>query len=209
MVEVLKIDEEDLNPDVLKKMVEAIYASEMVIYPTETVYGLGADATSDGAAVKVFKAKSRPLEEPISVAVDSLSMSYQVGKVYLEEENLIRKLMPGPLTIIVEARPLISKLLLGGTEKVGIRIPNQPVTLKLIEMVGSPITSTSANITGKSAPRELDEALEQLGDFVEYAIDAGPSSVGESSTVVDTTGDDLRVIREGPISESKIRSVIG
>lgn len=208
MVEVLKVDGHNPDPEELKRVCEAIYASELVVYPTETVYGLGADATSDEAVGKVFKAKSRPLEEPISVAVDSLSMSYQVGKIYLEEEKLIRKFLPGPLTIIVEARPLVSNLLLGGTEKIGIRIPDQPVTLKLIEIVGGPITSTSANITGHPAPIEVGEAVEQLGDFVEYAIDAGSSSIGESSTVVDMTGDDLRIIREGPISESEIRSVI-
>ncbi len=208
MAEVLKVDGDNPDSDELKRVCEAIYASELVIYPTETVYGLGADAASDEAVVKVFKAKSRPLEEPISVAVDSLSMSYQVGKIYREGEDLIQEFLPGPLTIIVEARPLVSNLLLAGTEKVGIRIPDQPVTLKLIEMLRGPITSTSANITGNQAPRSVDEALDQLGEFVEFAIDTGPPTVGKSSTVVDTTGDDLSIIRKGPISESEIRSVI-
>jgi len=158
-----------------------IKSGDLVIYPTETVYGLAADASSDKATAKVFQAKSRPMEKPISIAVDSLSMAYRVGKLSPQEEKIIRKFLPGPLTVLVKSRPVISSLLSAGTEKIGIRIPDHPVALKLIKAVGGPITSTSANISGSQPPENVEEALDQLGESAKLALDAGISSSGNPS----------------------------
>lgn len=208
MVEVLEIDEGDPDIGVLRRSAEVIGSGDLVIYPTETVYGLAGDATSDEAVARVFEKKSRPLERPISVAVDSLSMAYQVGKLSLREENLIQKFLPGPLTILVEARPYVSGLLTAGGDKVGVRIPDHRVALGLIEAVGGPITSTSANLTGQPAPREVRDSVRQLGEYVELALDAGRSPGGEPSTVVDVVGEKIEIIRKGPISRSSIESAL-
>ncbi len=207
MVEILSVDKKNPNPDTLRKAVEAIRSKKLVIYPTETVYGLAADATSNEAVSKVFEAKSRPSDNPISAAVNSLSMSSKIGKLSQKEEKIIKKLLPGPLTLIVESRPMVSDLLTAGTGKIGIRIPDHPVVLKFIELLNGPITSTSANITGNPDPLTVDEAVEQVGDFVEFAIDVGESKVGKASTVIEVTDSNVKIIREGPISESKILSV--
>ncbi len=142
------------------------------------------------------------------MALNSLSMSYRVGKLTQNEENIIRKLLPGPLTVVVEARPVLSSLLFGGTGKVGIRIPDHSVVLELVRLLGGPITSTSANISGEPSPLNVNEAVEQVGDFVEYALDVGVVEFGEASTVVEVSDSDVEILREGPISRLDILSVL-
>lgn len=171
------------------------------------MYGLAADPMSDRAVAKIYETKSRPLEKPISVAVDSLSMAYFVGKLNDKAETLIQNFLPGPLTVIVEKRPIISDLLSAGTDNVGIRIPDHPIALGFIRKLGSPITSTSANISGGPDPLDVNQAVEQVGEGVEIALDAGVSKGGQPSTVVDVTRG-LEIVRSGPISESDIRSVL-
>ncbi|KXA97327.1 hypothetical protein AKJ40_03605 [candidate division MSBL1 archaeon SCGC-AAA259M10] len=192
----------------LQEAIKAIRSGKMVVYPTETVYGLGADATSDEAVSRVFEAKSRSFDRPVSIAVDSLSMCYRVGKLYREEETLIREFLPGPLTVLVEPRPVLSDVLSADTGKVGIRIPDLSVTRKLIESVGGPITSTSANVSGRPSPTTVADALNQLGGSVAVAIDIGESTLGTSSTVVEVLEGDVEIIREGPVSRSQIVSAL-
>ncbi|KXB07608.1 hypothetical protein AKJ51_00915 [candidate division MSBL1 archaeon SCGC-AAA382A20] len=200
---------EEPEPGLLQNAVESLKSGKLVVYPTETVYGLGADATSDEAVTRVFNAKSRSRDDPVSIAVDSLSMSYYVGKLGPIEETLIRKLLPGPLTVLVEYRPVLSNILSAGTGKVGVRVPDQPVTRKLIRLFGGPITSTSANISGKDSPTSVDEALNQLGSSVDFVIDVGESLIGESSTVVDVVEGEIEIVREGPLSKFEIESALG
>lgn len=208
MVEILSVKEEKPDSEKLGRAAEVVKSGDLVVYPTETVYGIAADASSDEATAKVFKAKARPLEKPISVAVDSLSMAYYVGKVTSQEEILIEEFLPGPLTVLVETRPAVSEILSAGTGKIGIRVPDNSAALELIKTVGGPITSTSANVSGNPAPARLDEAIDQLENHVELALDVGELPIGEPSTVVDVTGEDIRILREGPVSESDIRSVL-
>lgn len=208
MSEIVSVDKGDPQTSALRKATEAIERGELVIYPTETVYGLAADASSDEAVAKVFKAKSRPLKNPIPVAVDSLSMAFHVGKITRREEDLIREFLPGPLTLVVESRPSVSDMLSAGTGNIGVRIPDNSVALGLIKFFGGPVTSTSANISGAPAPTDVDEALNQLGEKVELALDAGRSPGGKPSTVVKVSDDDVQIIREGPIPKSDILSAL-
>ncbi len=206
MVKVVKICEDE-SSEAIEEAADLIDRGELVIYPTETVYGLGADATSDEAAYKIFEAKKRPFEKPISIAVDSLSMAYYAGKLSRLAEDLIQEFLPGPLTVIVEKRPVISDVLSAGTKKIGIRIPDHPVALGIIRRFGRPITTTSANISGESEPFGVNEAVNQLEKSISLAIDSGRSKSSGPSTVVDLT-EGLRMVREGPLSESKIRSFL-
>ncbi len=208
MVEILKVEQKNPDMDILKKAADAIRLGKLVIYPTDTVYGLAADATSDDAAKKVFDAKSRSRDKPISIAVNSLSMAYYAGKITEDAERLVQEFLPGPLTILVGKRPSISDLLSAGTEKIGIRIPDHPTVLNLIEIVGKPITTTSANISGNKSPVEVGEAIDQIGDHVEFAIDTGKAKLGKASTVVDVTESKPVIIREGPIPASELKPVI-
>lgn len=207
MVKILEV-KPNANVDAITEAASAIRAGGLVIYPTETVYGLGADAFSSKAVTKIFKIKGRESKKPIPIAVNSIDMARQVAEITPAAEVLFTKLLPGPLMIVARAKSDISKLITAGTENVGIRVPNHPVALKLIDFVGGPITSTSANLSGKPAPLTVREALEQLGGKVDVALDAGKCKLGVPSTVVDTTAQRLKILRKGPISEEKIKKLL-
>jgi L-threonylcarbamoyladenylate synthase len=208
VVKVLSIRGRSPRVDVIAEAAATIRAGGLVIYPTETVYGLGADACSDEAVAKVFAAKARPIEEPISIAVSSLEMARQFTRITPKAEVMFKKFLPGPLTVVLKAKPKISQLLTAGTGKLGVRVPEHPVALKLLDFVGGPVTSTSANISGRPAPSTVKEALVQIGKSVDLAIDAGRCKLGAPSTVVDLTVEPFEILREGPVSEEKIRRAL-
>jgi len=208
MVKILDIVEKKIDVSAIAEAATAIRAGDLVIYPTETVYGLGADALSDKAIKKIFKLKGRETEKPIPIAVNSIDMASQVAELTPAAEVLFKKFLPGPLMIVARAKSNVSELITAGTGKVGIRFPDHPVALKLIYFVGGPITSTSANISSKPAPLTVREALEQLGGKVDVALDAGKCRLGVPSVVVDTTARHLKILRKGPISEEKIKKLL-
>lgn len=174
-----------------------------VVYPTETVYGLAADATSDEAVRKVFAIKSRDTKNPISIAVNSHEMLKKFAELSRPPEKLAKKLLPGPVTLILRAKAGVSKLLTTDG-KIGIRMPDHPVSRGLVEASGGPITSTSANVSGHPPPTTAREALEQVGNRVELALDAGRCRFGKPSTVVDLTADPPRILREGAMKRAEI-----
>ncbi len=208
MTEVVKVNINNPNREILKDIADDIREGRLVIYPTETVYGLGGNASDDEAAEKVFEVKQRSRDKPISIAVNDLSMTYYACKVTKDVERLIHEFLPGPLTIVAEKRPSISDVLSADTDKIGIRIPDHSIARDIIDLVRRPITTTSANISGGDAPVNVEEAIDQIGSDVELAVDAGTCELKESSTVVDVTGDKVELIREGPISESDILAVL-
>lgn len=201
---ILKVSEKAPSPKAISEAAATIKVGGLVVYPTETVYGLGADVCSDEAVGKVFKAKARPLESPISIAVSSLEMARQFTELTPKAEEIFKKLMPGPVTVVLRAKPTISRLLTAGTGKIGVRVPDHPVALRLINSVGGPITSTSANLSGKPAPSTVREAMKQIGKSVDLVLDAGECKLGVPSTVVDLTEKPFKVLREGPVAEEVI-----
>jgi L-threonylcarbamoyladenylate synthase len=208
MVKILDIVGKKIDVCAIAEAATAIRAGDLVIYPTETVYGLGADALSDKAIKKIFRLKGREAEKPIPIAVNSIDMARQVAELTPAAEMLFKKLLPGPLMIVARAKPNVSKLITAGTGKVGIRFPDHPVALKLIDFVGGPITSTSANLSSKPALLTVRDALEQLGGKVDVALDAGKCRLSVPSTIVDATARHLKILRKGPISEKKIKKLL-
>ncbi len=209
MVKILEVSQKEPSVGAIAEAAATIRDGGLVVYPTETVYGLGTDACSDEAVAKVFVAKARPLKNPISIAVDSLDMARQFTRLTPRAKVIFKKFLPGPLTLILQAKPTISKLATAGTGKVGVRVPDHPVALKLIDFVGGPITTTSANLSGKPAPSTVREALDQLGKHIDLALDADKCKLGMPSTVVDLTGGRLEILREGPVTSEEVRKVLG
>jgi len=193
---------------ILQKSEEALDSGDLIVYPTDTVYGLGADATSDEAVKKVYEAKSRSEENPISVIVDSLSMAERVASLDANEKRVIRKMFPGPLTIVSDSNSYVSDRLTGNTGKIGIRIPDHALVIDLVSRLGRPMTTTSANITGGKTSRSPEEAIDQVGDSVEIVIDDGELEESDPSTVFEIEDSNVKIIREGPISKSTIRKVL-
>lgn len=192
----------------IKEAANIIKTGGLVIYPTETVYGLGANPKNRIAVLKVFGAKNRPLDNPLSVAVKNLNQADEIVYLNKSVKKIAKAFLPGPLTIVLRKKALLPKELTGGLDKVGIRIPNHPVALRLVELAG-PITATSANLSGHPAPKTADDAKEQLGDKVDFVLDAGICGSGQPSTVVDLSVEDkFEILREGNISKKMIEDVL-
>jgi len=181
----------DMTGETIPKAVEILKRGGVVVYPTETCYGLGADATNPEAIMKVYKIKKRPLSQPISVIVDSIEMIKEYAVINRDVERLVEKYMPGPLTLVVRNKNF-PKILCGGGIKIGFRIPDHVVALELVRAFGKPITATSANIHGEPNPYKAPRL-----PGVDFVIDYGELPHRDPSTVYDTLL--KKVIREGPV----------
>jgi len=184
--------------DPVEKAAQVLMHDGIVIYPTDTVYGLGGDAFSDEAILKVYEAKRRPLSQPVSIAVASGDMIHGVAKVDSDAAGFIDHFLPGPVTVVLPARNCVPGILTGGTGLIGIRFPCHPLALRLISLIDTPITATSANLSGAKDPVIPDECHVAH----DYLIDGGELP-GTPSTVVDLTNS--RILRAG----AQVDQVIG
>ena len=174
----------------IEKAVSVLNRDGLVVYPTETVYGLGADALSDTAVLRIYEAKKRLLGKPVSIAVSDIDMIYGVACVDELSEIFIKKFLPGPVTIILPAKQVLPEALTGGTGMIGIRYPDHQIALQLISALDSPITSTSANISGEVSPT----TAEMVNVPHDYMIDGG-ALPGTPSTVVNLA--ERKIVRPG------------
>lgn len=176
--------------DPVEKAVSILRHDGLVIYPTDTIYGLGADALSEEAITRVYEAKRRPFSAPISVAVCSCDMIHGIARVDDYAAGFIDRFLPGPVTVVLPARNSLPEMLTGGTGRIGVRIPRHPVALRLIGLLDAPITATSANTTGARDP-VVPGDCNVPHDFL---IDGGRLP-GTASTVIDLSS--LEIIRPG------------
>ena len=181
--------------DIIDKAVSVLMHDGTIVYPTETVYGLGADAFSDEAILKVYEAKKRPLTMPISIAVSDFDMLAAVAYVEPRMHAFIEAFLPGPVTVILTSRRLVPDILTGGTGMIGIRMPAHDLALRIIERFDAPITATSANLHGAKDPQTPDECAVPR----ELLIDGGRLP-GISSTVVDLNNN--KILRRGAQAEA-------
>ena len=192
----------------IKEAAAIIKAGGLVVYPTETVYGLGASAFSRIAVLKVFAAKKRPLDNPLSVAVKDIKQADEIAYVNTAARKLAKVFLPGPLTIVLKKKANLPKELTSGSGKVGIRIPRNEIAIRLIELAG-PITATSANISGQQPITTADEARKQLAGRVDFVLDGGPSQIGVESTVVDVSEEGkCEILRDGAIARVAIKDAL-
>ena len=191
---------------------QALQQGEIVSFPTETVYGLGAIATSQEAVLKVFEAKGRPSDNPLIVHISDIhQMTSTVEEVPEIALTLAKAFWPGPLTMILKAKPgIYAPALSAGLPTVSFRMPNHPVTLELITKVGIPLVGPSANLSTKPSPTKVEHVFEDMNGRIRGIVDGGSSTVGVESTVIDLTNEEGPVIlRPGVITKDQIESVIG
>ncbi|MGE5114102.1 MAG: L-threonylcarbamoyladenylate synthase [Acidobacteriaceae bacterium] len=182
----------------------------LVAFPTETVYGLGANALDRAAILRIFEAKERPAWDPIIVHASSQSMLRNLVRVWPEKaQALAEKFMPGPLTLLLPKRDIIPSVCTAGRDKVGVRIPSHPVARALIDAAQTPIAAPSANLFGGTSPTTAAHVLKDLDGRIDVVIDAGPADVGVESTVIDPTQEDPVIYRPGGITREQIEEVIG
>lgn len=197
--------EEEINWKELKKAAQLIKQGGIAIFPTETVYGIGANGFDERAISKLYEIKQRPLTKPISLLVYSIDMINSIAEnITKEEYALMKKFMPGPLTIILKKKKIIPNILTANSDTVGIRMPANEIALKLIEYAGVPIATSSANISGKESNTKVNESLKELKEKVDVFIDGGESKIGIASTVVQIVNGKPKIFREGAIKEQEI-----
>lgn len=166
--------------DKIQEAASVLHRDGIIVYPTETVYGLGADALSEHAIHRVYEVKQRLLSKPMSVAVSDIEMLNIVAQVGEEEEKFIKKFLPGPVTVVLPSTSCLPEVLTGGTGLIGVRMPDHEIALAIIREFDMPITSTSANISGREPPVRFD----QVTVVYDLFVDGGTLS-GTPSTVVD------------------------
>lgn len=180
----------------------------LVVFPTETVYGIGANALDEKAVSGIFKAKGRPSDNPLIVHISSIDMLNDLVKnISPIEQKLIDSFWPGPLTIIFPKKDVLPDNVTSGLDTVGIRMPNSKIALKLIELSCVPIAAPSANISGKPSGTEVSDIYEELKDKVDYIIDGSISDIGVESTVVKVIDDEVLILRPGKISIEDIQKL--
>ena len=194
--------------DDLERAVAALERGGTIVYPTETVYGLGADATSENALQRLAALKQRERGKPIAVLVSSREMLEQiVAAVPAAAARLIDEFWPGPLTLAFLAKGGVSAVLTGGSGTVAARISSHPIAQALVERLGKPLTSPSANPAGAPPTREIEAARAYFGAAIDAYIDGGAVPGGPASTVVDCSTASPRLVREGRISAAAIEAV--
>ncbi|MEM1538019.1 MAG: L-threonylcarbamoyladenylate synthase [Candidatus Nezhaarchaeales archaeon] len=199
MVKILKVNPLNPEPEVINEAARLILNDSLVIYPTDTVYGLGANPLREEAVIKAFKAKRRE-SKPMPIIVSSVEAAERVVTITEAARKLINNFWPGALTLVLPRKPSVPSIVTAGREGLGVRMPNHAVALALARACGGLILGTSANISGNPPPVAVEEALKDLGRSVDLALDAGRCRLGLPSTVIDLTGSQPLIVREGAIS---------
>jgi L-threonylcarbamoyladenylate synthase len=209
MALLLKIDPENPNEEKLAEAIRILIGGGIAAFPTETFYGLGADARNEAAVEKIFRIKGREFRNPIALIVaDDREVSPLVEEIPATAKILMQRFWPGPLTLIFRAAPSVSSRLTAGTGKIGIRVSTHPIARFLAAGLAGPLTATSANLSGGPECSSADAVIRTLGDLPDAVIDGGPTPGGAVSTILDVTVSPPQILREGAISGGLIRDAL-
>ena len=196
------------NYEKIKEPAQAIKQGNLVLFPTETVYGIGANALDEKAVKKIYEAKGRASDNPLIAHISNLEMLKKlVTEIGEREKKLIEKFWPGPLTIIFNKSNIVPNIITAGLETVAIRMPSNEIAKRLIEYSGVPIAAPSANISGKPSGTVVEDILEELDGKVEYIIDGGMVDIGLESTVIRVIDGKVHILRPGKITKEDIESL--
>lgn len=197
------INEKDLKRGVLERVIYALKSGGLIVYSTETVYGLGVDATSERALEKLWKFKGERGDKPVLVAVADVAMADKYVDFNDLGKIIVQKYWPGAMAVVALSKNLVAKKAQGESKTLGLRMPDNKNILELISKFGKPITSTSANISGAPTARSLDEFLKTVPEerlkLIDIFIDGGELPPRQPSTIVDTTGEEIKILRMGEI----------
>ena len=207
---VFNIKNKGQSQKAVQKAAEILREGGLVCFPTETVYGLGADAMNDKAVTDLFKAKNRSFENPVALHIHSVEeIPKYVKKINKRAELLMEKFLPGPLMLVFEKNDKVSDIVSGGLRKVGIRVPRHDICLEFLQECGTPVAATSANMSGRLSCVKAETILDELGGKFDVLLDVGNTPLGIESTVLDVTSDPPRIVRPGFITMEEIAMTIG
>ena len=198
------------TPEAVARAAALLRAGEVVAFPTETVYGLGADATSDAAVRRIFAAKERPADNPLIVHVaDAEQVAPLVRAVDARARALMARFWPGPLTLIMARAACVAEAVSPGLDTVSVRLPAHPAARALIRAAGLPIAAPSANRSGRPSPTTAAHVLADMAGRIPLILDGGPCAVGVESTVLDVSGGVPVILRPGGVTVEMLRAVLG
>jgi L-threonylcarbamoyladenylate synthase len=208
--ELVTILETKANPQALHRAASILQSGGLVAFPTETVYGLGANALNAEAVGKIYLAKGRPSDNPliVHIAVEK-ALDNLVTAISPQARLLMAEFWPGPLTLVLPRSAQVSDLVTGGLDTVAVRMPNHPVALALLKEAGVPVAAPSANLSGKPSPTTARHVWQDLAGRVEMIIDSGPVGVGVESTVLDLTTPTPMILRPGGVTAEMLEQVLG
>ena len=192
----------------IEKAGRVIKNGGLVAFPTETVYGLGADGFNDAAVKKIYEAKGRPSDNPLILHVSDMEMTEKTGYINESAKKIIEKFWPGPLTVIVKKKDTVGDVVSAGLKTVAIRMPSNETARKLIESAGTPIAAPSANISGRPSPTRFDDVFADLDGRIDMIIKSDNSDIGIESTIVDTTSVPPMILRPGGITYEMSKEVL-
>ncbi len=200
----------DENHPLIKEVAEQLKEGKTIAFPTETVYGLGANAYDTEAVKKIFQAKGRPSDNPLIVHIAEIKQVEELVE-HIDDQSklLMEKFWPGPLTIIFKRKAAISPLVTAGLRSLAIRMPDHPVALALLKACQLPIAAPSANRSGRPSPTTAEHVYEDLNGRIAGIVDAGPTGIGVESTVIDVSGEVPTVLRPGGITIEELEGVLG
>ena len=207
---IIKSNDDVLSEEDLKEAADILKCGGLVAFPTETVYGLGADGLNPKASIKIYEAKGRPSDNPLIIHIASLSQMDVIARDIPDEAyKLARVFWPGPLTIILNKKEIVPTETTGGLDTVAIRLPASKIARDLIEASGGYIAAPSANTSGRPSPTSARHVIEDLSGKIDMIIDGGKSTLGLESTIIDLSSSIPTILRPGSITKSMLENVIG
>ncbi len=207
---IIKIDEHNIDMKAIKEAGDVIRRGGLVAFPTETVYGLGADGMDENASAKIYAAKGRPSDNPLILHIADISELDKITSEIPEKAKLLMdKFWPGPMTLIFKKKTEVPYGTTGGLETVAVRYPEHPVALELIREAGTPVAAPSANTSGRPSPTKADHVIDDMDGKIDMIIDGGQVGIGIESTIVDVTQDIPMILRPGYITKSMLEEIVG
>lgn len=195
-MKLIKISAKIPDSSIIAKAVNALKQGKLIIIPTETVYGICCDAFNESAVRKLFRIKKRPKSKPLQLLISDVKDIKKIAqKIPLKIKKIMKKIWPGPITIVLKKKKIVPNIVTAGLNTLGIRIPDHPIALKLINSFGGPIAASSANISGQKPPRTAHQAVKSLKKGFALVLDCGPSRIGRASKVIDASSKKIRTIR--------------
>ena len=193
----------------VSEAVRLLRQGELVCFPTDTVYGIGAAVTDEAAVRRLYAVKGRTLDKPLPVLIADAGSAAHVAEVTPVARTLIGRFWPGGLTIVMRKAAGFHSLALAGRDTIALRVPDHSLLREIIRMLGEPVTGTSANRAGARAPVSAAEVALQLGEMVSLVIDGGRARAGQESTIIDITQEGFSIVREGVVSREEIEEALG
>lgn len=207
---IIRIDKENFTDEQLMEAAEILRSGGLVAIPTETVYGLGANALDAAASKKIYEAKGRPSDNPLIAHISCMEeLPALVAEIPEAGKKLAEKYWPGPLTMIFPKKDIVPYGTTGGLDTVAIRMPSDPIANRLIKLAGVPVAAPSANTSGRPSPTKAEHVVEDMNGKIEMIIDGGEVGIGVESTIVDVSGEVPMLLRPGAITMEMLRETLG